>query len=401
MRSELEYIYSDEKKPTKMVVWDLGRRCNYDCSYCTGWMHSTTAPFNNLEKFKDTAAFIDGYYSIYEQFHKVKFRPTISFTGGEPAVNPDFFPLVEHLREEYPHWQLNLTTNGTWSQRRGKFLFDNMDSITVSYHCEGNDKQRQLVRDNLVWMHDKFNKNRLKVNVMMHMDHWEDCIDLIETVLKPHGIKYIPRTIGDDGRNRYEWFEDMDGVMRRTSHKYTDIQMEWIKGHWQHENGKVGDRTELRKAIDGDVRKIGRPCCGGRCMTVKRNTEATENDSMFIDQSNFEGWHCMVNWFFLHIEEDKDVAYHHQTCMAKTSDTPEVAIGPLLQHVTTFTPNRGPICNLSRSALYLAWLEEKVHKEGRPPTMVCPNKHCGCGICVPKAKSSVDFDMLTRKYING
>lgn len=383
-----------------MVVWDLGRRCNFDCSYCTGWMHSTTAPFNKLHQYKRTAAFIDGYYSIYEQFHKVKFRPVISFTGGEPAINPDFFDLVAHLRDEYPHFVLNLTTNGTWSKRRAQFLLDNMDSITVSYHCEGNDKQRKLVRDNLIWVRENIaNVHKLKVNVMMHVDHWDDCIDLIDNVLKPHDIKYIPRTIGDDGRNRYEWFEDMDGVMRRTSHQYTDVQMDFIRGHWQGENEKVGDKTELKNSSDGDVRKMGRPCCGGRCMTVKRENEPEETDTMFIDQSNFEGWHCMVNWFFLHIEEDKDVAYHHQTCMAKTGDTPPVTIGPLLNHVSTFTSNRGPICNLSKSDEYLAWLEEKVYREGRPPTMVCPNGHCGCGICVAKAKNKDDFAALIDKYI--
>lgn len=134
-------------------------------------------------------------------------------------------------------------------------------------------------------------------------------------------------------------------------------------------------------------------------MTVKRLDTPKENDTMFIDQSNFKDWQCMVNWFFLHIEEDKDVAYHHQTCMAKTPDTPEVTIGPLLQHVSSFSDNRGPICNLSRSDEYLIWLEEKVLKEGRPPTMVCPNKHCGCGICVAKAKDPQDFKKLMSKYI--
>ncbi len=48
----LDYIYSDAKKPLKMIVWDLGRRCNFDCTYCTGWMHSTTAPFNDFEEYK-------------------------------------------------------------------------------------------------------------------------------------------------------------------------------------------------------------------------------------------------------------------------------------------------------------------------------------------------------------
>jgi len=381
-----------------MIVWDLGRRCNFDCSYCTGWMHSTTAPFNKLERFKKTAKFIDEYYSIYEQYHKTDWRAVISFTGGEPAINPDFFPLVEHLKKEYPHFSLNLTTNGTWSKRRGQFLLDNMDSITVSYHCEGNEKQRNLCRDNLVWMRSQIkNPHKLKVNVMMHVDHWDDCIDLIETVLKPNNIKYIPRTIGDDGRHRYEWFEDMDGEMRRTSHQYNDVQMDYIKNHWQTKNKLIGDSTALKPSKDGDVRKMGRMCCGGRSMCVSDGKET--KDTMFIEQSNFKGWGCMVNWFFLHIEEDKDVAYHHQTCMAKTTDTPKVEIGPLLSHVNSFSDSRGPICNLSKSDDYITWLEEKVRKEGKPPTMICPNDHCGCGVCVPKAESKDKFKEIVSKHI--
>jgi hypothetical protein len=120
---------------------------------------------------------------------------------------------------------------------------------------------------------------------------------------------------------------------------------------------------------------------------------------MFINQSNFQGWSCMVNWFFLHIEEDKDVVYHHQTCMAKTEDTPEVEIGPLLLH-TKFRKNKGPICNLSKGEEYLTWLEEKVYRDGKPPTMICPNTHCGCGICVAKSKTNEDFEKIKQKFIN-
>ena len=84
--------------------------------------------------------------------------------------------------------------------------------------------------------------------------------------------------------------------------------------------------------------------------------------------------------------------------MVKTEDTLEVEIGPLLLH-TKFRKNKGPICNLSKGEEYLAWLEEKINREGRPPTMICPNAHCGCGICVAKAKKKEDFSTLIRKYI--
>jgi len=394
----IDYIYSDEKLPTKMVVWDLGRRCNFDCSYCTGWMHSTTAPMNSFEKYKQTAKFIDDYYAIYSMFHQKDWRIVISFTGGEPAVNPAFYQLLPYMRETYPYMKLNLTTNGTWNERKGKELLKHLDSITVSYHCEGTPKQKELIRHNLLWTHQNIkNQNKLKVNVMMHMDYWDECVDLIENFLKPNGINYIPRIIGDDGKFRTEWFEDVDGQMRRTSHVYTKEQQEYLRNHWSDKNKKVGGSEIKAVSDDGLARKMGRMCCGGRCMTVGATGKQT--DTMFIEQSNFEGWNCMVNWFFLHIEEDKDVVYHHQTCMAKTEDTPEVKIGPMLKHVKSFTKNRGPICNLSTSDEYLLWLEEKVRTEGKPPTMLCPNSHCDCGICVVKAKDESKFNELISKYI--
>lgn len=424
---DYDYIYSDVKKPLKMVVWDLGRRCNFDCTYCTGWMHSTTAPMNNFEKYKNTADFIHKYYSIYKEHHSKDWDITISFTGGEPAINPAFYELVPYLQEKLPYVKLNLTTNGTWNRRRGQFLLDNMDSVTVSYHCEGNEIQKQLARDNLKWMREQLGdakKSKLRVNLMMHMDYFDECVDLIENFLKPNDINYIPRTIGDDGRYRSKWFKDMDGAMRRTSHIYTSEQQDYIKNHWNKKNAEVSVKssekvvnpstddlpvTDIKKtnaikieqtAKDGHVNKIGRMCCGGRCMTVKRNDEVT--DAMFIEQTNFEGYNCMINWFFLHIEEDRNAVYHHQTCMARFSDAPKPELNTALfgDIVNKFNDNKGPICTLDNYETYLDWLQ-KQFDSGKKPTMVCPNTHCGCGICIAKAKQQSDFDSIKLNYIKG
>lgn len=452
---DLDYIYSDQKGPIKMVVWDLGRRCNYDCSYCTSWMHSTTSPFNDLEQYKRTAHFIHKYFSIYAKHHRENWTLMISFTGGEPAINPAFFDLLIFLKETYPYMKLNLTTNGTWNERRGRFLLDHLDSITVSYHCEGTEKQKNLVRNNLVWVQDAIkDKNKLKVNVMMHQFYFDECVDLIENVLKPHNIKYIPRVVGDDAKFKSVWFKDHDGVMRRTSHTYTESQLDYLKNHWNTKNKEAEtarvsnikvDNFEPSNAIvvedlvstayekddsplinkplqestksstivespiaiikpmkienkvtDGYARKMGRMCCGGRCMTVKQGGEI--KDAAFIEQSNFKGYNCMINWFFLHIEEDKNAVYHHQTCMAKLPNTPQVEIDMIKFTNSSFTNEVGPITSLTESDNYLAWLETQF-ENGRTPTIVCPNTHCGCGICITKAKTETDFREIANKFI--
>ena len=441
----LDYIYSDESNPVMMMVWDLGRRCNYDCTYCTSWMHSTTAPFNDLEKYKKTARFIDKYYSLYSKHHRDNWKLMISFTGGEPAVNPAFFNLLVHLKENYPYMQLNLTTNGTWNERKGKLLLENLDSITVSYHCEGTQKQKDLIRNNLLWVRKTIkNPNKLRVNVMMHQDYYDECVDLIENFLKPNDIKYIPRVIGDDAKFKSQWFTDMDGAQRRTSHTYTQDQLLYLKNHWNTKNKEAATTvvpvTKFEKSVieikkenyqpsntqviqnvdktiiptttttkfiekstdiktevtDGHARKMGRMCCGGRCMTVKIDGEV--KNSAFIEQSNFKGYNCMINWFFLHIEEDKNAVYHHQTCMAKLPNTPTVDIDMIKFTKTKFTDEVGPITSLTDSDKYLEWLETQF-EDGRTPTMVCPNTHCGCGICITKASNETDFREIADKFI--
>jgi MoaA/NifB/PqqE/SkfB family radical SAM enzyme len=403
MDNNVKLIYSDEGLPTKVVVWDLGRRCNHDCTYCTAFMHSTTAPFNSFEQYKKTAEFIDEYYSIYSMYHKADWRVVVSFTGGEPAINPAFFKLVPWLRENYPYMELNLTTNGTWGERRGQFLLDNLDSITVSYHCEGTDKQRALARKNMLWVRENIpNKNKLKVNVMMHMDHFDEAVDLIENYLKPNDINYIPRVLGDDEFNSTEWVEDTDGAMRRTSHTYTAKQQDYLKNHWKAKNERVGDTISLvETSKDGLAAKMGRMCCGGRCMTVKSEDGNKERNTMFINQSNFKDWSCMVNWFFLHIEEDNDAVYHHQTCRAKIPGSPKYDFPKLGSHQHLNAETTGPICTISDSGRYLEWLENHFVEDGPPVIKSCPNVHCGCGVCVPKARDKDDFDQLVNKYIIG
>lgn len=403
---EYDYIFSEKQSPTLMVVWDLGRRCNFDCTYCTAWMHSTTAPFNEFEELKKTADFIDRYWKIYSRKHRNRnWKLKVSFTGGEPAINPAFFKLVEYLKENYPHFHLSLTTNGAWNERRGQWILDNIYNTTISYHMEGTEKQKELVRSNMLFMHEATKETpwRLKVNLMMHQDYWDESVDLIENFLKPNGIRFIPRVIGDDGKFRSRWFKDDDGAMRRTTHTYTEEQMDYLRSYWNAQNKKVDKQApDLKSKGDntGHARKMGRMCCGGRCMTVKRDNR--QSDAMFIEQSNFEGYNCLINWFFLHIEQDRDAVYHHQTCMAKLEGAPDIPLPEDIQAKypkLVGNPKIGPITSLSRGSEYLDWLESRFN-EGKTPTMVCPNTHCGCGICIAKAKTKKDFEYIANHFIH-
>lgn len=128
-------------KNYKLVVWELGRRCNYDCWYCTESSH------NNYEAHKTLGTLMNGLESIqlfWAQGDKMKFV----FTGGEPTFNPDFLEFVTHLHDNLFHI-VHTTTNGSHNEAYYKKLIQVSD-IGFSAHLTYLENPK---------MYDKFLKN--------------------------------------------------------------------------------------------------------------------------------------------------------------------------------------------------------------------------------------------------
>jgi hypothetical protein len=93
-----------------------------------------------------------------------------------------------------------------------------------------------------------------------------------------------------------------------------------------------------------------------------------KTESKIVNFREFQGWHCSVNWYFLHIEQQTKLVYHHQTCQARLDGA------------------RGPIGNLESWNTIVADLRTKLEQKSMP-LVVCPNKICGCGLCTPKSEN--------------
>ncbi|SDB48924.1 Glycosyltransferase involved in cell wall bisynthesis [Desulfonatronum thiosulfatophilum] len=68
------------------VNWVLTRRCNYSCSYCT--VKNNKNDFINFEKLKIAANNISNLKNK---------KITITLTGGEPTIHPDYLDLLEYI----------------------------------------------------------------------------------------------------------------------------------------------------------------------------------------------------------------------------------------------------------------------------------------------------------------
>lgn len=352
----------DDKTEKKlMVIWDLGRKCTYACTYCPPHRKNSWSKTASFEELKNTADSLERYSEIYNSKRNERFQVSASFTGGEPTVNPDFFPFLEYLQEVYPHWKRTLTTNGFYSDRKLKLVMANTDYTTLSWHCEGSPQQKVQVRKNIQTMVD--HNYGFKVNVMFHEreDYFNECVELCEW-LDELGVLYMPRVIGDQG-------DVKQGLKDKTVHTYTDEQMKWLQDYWDRKKGKKVSSSIIASDKPKDTKTvgqtIGRPCCGNRDMEVLEGDEWVA--SKFVTDNNYQGWNCMINWYFLYIHQEVDQVWHHQTCQVDMD-------GKL-----------GPITTISDWETYNDGLQETMDS-GTIPYIRCPKTHCGCGLCVPKAK---------------
>ena len=324
-----------------LVSWDLGRRCNYDCSYCPPHRHDNTSTHASLEELKSSAEFVFEYVSLIIKYKNHK-TVSISFTGGEPTVNPEFINFSRYVKSLYQQKYsdqfkliLDLTTNGAMSKKTADSVLEIFDHVTVSYHSE---EKIKIKEQSLKRIEQLANGGMdIKVNVMLHAVHFDECKVVMER-LESKNINHIPRAIGEEPNSNF-------------AHKYTQEQIDWFQNYWGE--SKQNSLT-------------GRPCCGGRSFKTCGDSDTTE--VKFINYRNFQNWHCSVNWYFLHIEQQTDSVYHHQTCQAK------------------FDGTRGPIGTLSKGNEIIENLKNQLSTNSIP-TIICPNNLCGCGLCTPKSKT--------------
>lgn len=340
------------------VIWDTGRLCNYDCTYCESTRHNNYSKHKSLEEYITTFKFIDKWTRQYNTHKKHITETNINFTGGEPTANPNFWDLIDYIKKHDDTYHLSLTTNGAWGEQYRQKIVDNFGGTTISYHAEADPKQKERVIANIIALSKT--DIWLQVNIMLHVDYWDETVAVYER-LKALGINCKPRPIGDGTIVRKGWFIDADGTNRRTSHEYSKEQQSWFFK-------EVGIDKNPETETEGN--QIGRSCCGSRPLEGK--VDNAWQPIKFIDTA-FKNWYCMVNWFFLYIDQETNNVYHHQTCKATHDGAP------------------GPIGSLTNTDAMFADLDNYL---ANPTPIVCPNQRCGCGMCIPKAESLKEFNIL-------
>lgn len=116
----------------KQVYWEIGRRCNYDCSYCWPWIHNNTDPHKSLAELMRATRLIE------EKFIKDG-KVNFIISGGEPTANKDFLDWLRYLNSCGHH--VSLHSNGSRKPDYYEEIIEYGD-LNLSVHFEFYDRAR-------------------------------------------------------------------------------------------------------------------------------------------------------------------------------------------------------------------------------------------------------------------
>jgi MoaA/NifB/PqqE/SkfB family radical SAM enzyme len=183
------------------IEWNLGKRCNYDCSYCPASIHDNSSPHTDIEILKAT---VDKLMTLGKPIR-------LSFTGGEPTVHPKFKELIKYCNHVGVSW-ISVTTNGTLPYEFYASL--DVDQLLFSIHLEYDWKR---VFNTLESIADS-TKIKVIAQIMAHHDHMDAVLQLRAKCLLaeiPSTVRRIRWTEGD-----HDLFDDM---------RYNPDHLTWIK----------------------------------------------------------------------------------------------------------------------------------------------------------------------------
>lgn len=111
------------------IEWNLGRRCNYDCSYCGSDIHDRESPHLNLEVIEQTVKQIA---SVAKSQGK---ECRISLTGGEPFAHPKIIEILKIIKDNGID-KISVTTNGSVPLSKYIQSLPYINYYIFSYHFE-------------------------------------------------------------------------------------------------------------------------------------------------------------------------------------------------------------------------------------------------------------------------
>lgn len=175
------------------ILWDIGRRCNYDCSYCWTSVHNRVEEHKDFELLKNTS---DKIIDEWANGQTIRW----AFGGGEPTLHPQFLDWMKHLKSKN-QWTM-VTSNGTRDFKYWSEAANYLNSILLSAHFDGLHSEKEEDRfvrniEAICKTMDQTNEDKwIEVKLMAPPKYLERAIKLKEKILSLNLLDKV----GNNGR---------------------------------------------------------------------------------------------------------------------------------------------------------------------------------------------------------
>ena len=189
-------------------TWFLGKRCNFDCSYCSALEHDNHSGHVSFDAVESMVSQLKTHLKDKNK----KFK--MSITGGEPFVHPKILDIIDLIKKELSPEQFGFVTNGSVPLKKYERAIElGVTHITFSYHMERPDKERQRINTTIKAVNRIFKSRvtakpksiddikaikNLDTNVTVNLMMLPDKLDEIKLVMQDferHGVSYSIRDI--------------------------------------------------------------------------------------------------------------------------------------------------------------------------------------------------------------
>lgn len=249
-----------EKSNELHVEWFIGKRCNYDCSYCHDLNHDNHSPHTDMTHIVN---------SIGKMFERFQNKLQINFTGGEPTVHPEFGRLVDFLAE--CDINVSMTTNGTRKAEYYTDIYRAFNHITYSQHFEH--AINDIFLPKMKYINEHRGDRSMQIQVMYHAQH-ETAVHEAIRYYEFHNIPYTVRRLRPTKNHKYPIQEAMH---------YSPEQIDTIKWFQASDTGHVPNV---------------RVTAGDQTHTVHTN-ELTG-----LGMRSFRGWMCLAGVNFIRVHDN-------------------------------------------------------------------------------------------------
>lgn len=300
--SSLESPEHAQRKDPKIISvnWFIGKRCNYDCSYCSSYIHDNFSPHIKKEYAMQFVKNLNDYGK--QQRKKIK----LAYTGGEPFVHPDFLNILKYTKNNCEQIdKIIVTSNGSLPIKLYIESLKYLTHLTISLHLEESENVLNDTIEKIIFLTKNNNGVFITTNLMAVPTKF-DMIEKFIKVFEKNDVNYTllkinPRDADHDIHGKKSDLNKKIPILKdyRNVKKEQTINLEEkYKNYYSKEEDEYLKTFNYGKKIWNDIRLYDK----------NNNYQDTNTEILkFKNLNKWKGWTCYIGIDSLYIHHDGSV----------------------------------------------------------------------------------------------